>query len=134
MIERYSDIAIHKLLNLFEKEDMALLDLIADDINLRIDHYKDDTDIDWQQCCDKAGFITVLTRLGTDIFPKGTHIMGLESQALGNDWYITIFDQLFWYGEEEQHVKSRTYIVSHEQAGKVDYFRETVSNLERSDI
>ncbi|MBB1384489.1 hypothetical protein H5119_02790 [Pseudoalteromonas sp. SG45-5] len=129
MLERYSDITIHKVLNLFEKGDMSLLDLIADDIDLRIEHYKDDTDIAWQQCNDKAGFITLLTRLGTDIFPKGTLITGLESQSLGDDWHITTFDQSFWYGEAKQDVNSRTYIISHELNGKVDYFRETVSTL-----
>lgn len=42
MIKRYSDIAIHKVLNLFEKGNIASLDLIAADIVLRIEHHKDD--------------------------------------------------------------------------------------------
>ncbi|KPH63829.1 hypothetical protein AMS58_02370 [Pseudoalteromonas porphyrae] len=129
MIERYSDIAIHKVLNLFEKGNMALLDLIADDIDLRIEHYKDDAQTSWQQCNDKAGFITLLTRLSTDIFPKGTLITSMGSQALGDGWHITTFDQSFWYGEAKKDVSSRTYIISHELAGKVDYFRETVSTI-----
>jgi hypothetical protein len=130
MFERHSDIAIHQVLNRFEKGDMALLELIANDINLRIDHYKDDADTSWQRCENKAGFIAVLTRLGTDIFPKGTVINGLSSEALGDGWYVTTFDQSFWYGLAKKDVKSRTYIVSHELDGQVDYFRENVSTLQ----
>jgi hypothetical protein len=130
MFERHSDIAIHQLLNRFEKGDMTLLAFIADDINLRIDHYKDDADIGWQQCENKTGFIELLTRLGTEIFPKGTQITGLSSTALGDGWYITTFDQSFWYGLVEKQVNSRTYIVSHELDGKIDYFRENVSALQ----
>jgi hypothetical protein len=130
MFERHSDIVIHQLLNRFEKGDMTLLELIADDISLRIDHYKDDADTSWQQCENKAAFITVLTRLGTEIFPKGTVIKGLSSEALGDGWYVTTLDQSFWYGLAEKDVNSRTYIVSHEVGGQVDYFRENVGTLQ----
>ena len=130
MIERHSDIAIHQLLNRFEQGDMSLLDLIADDIDLRIDHYKDDANTDWQQCNNKSDFIGVLTRLGEEIFPRGTVINTLNSESLGEGWYCTIFDQSFWYGLEEQYVKSRTYIISHELDGQIDYFRENVSTLQ----
>jgi hypothetical protein len=130
MFERHSNIAIHQLLNRFEQGDMTLFALIADDINLRIDHYKDDADIGWQQCENKAGFAELLARLSTEVFPKGTRITGLSSVALGDDWYITTFDQSFWYGLAEKQVNSRTYIVSHEQDGKIDYFRENVSTLQ----
>ncbi|MBB1271141.1 hypothetical protein [Shewanella sp. SR44-3] len=130
MFERHSDIAIHQLLNRFEKGDMTLFEFIADDINLRIDHYQDDADISWQQCDNKAGFSELLTRLGTDIFPQGTKINALSSAALGDGWYITTFDQTFWYGVTEKRVNSRTYIVSHELNGKIDYFRENVSTLQ----
>jgi hypothetical protein len=130
MFERHSNIAIHQLLNRFEQGDMTLFALIADDINLRIDHYKDDADIGWQQCENKAGFAELLARLSTEVFPKGTRITGLSSAALGDDWYITTFDQSFWYGLAEKQVNSRTYIVSHEQDGKIDYFRENVSTLQ----
>ena len=130
MFERHSDIAIHQVLNRFEKGDLTLLELIADDINLRIDHYKDDAGIDWQRCDNKEGFIKVLARLGTEIFPKGTTITGLKSETLGNGWYVTTFDQSFWYGLAEEAVESRTYIVSHELDGQLDYFRENVDTLQ----
>lgn len=130
MFERHSDIAIHHLLNRFEKGDMTLLELIAEDIDLRIDHYKDSADTNWQQCKNKAGFIEVLTRLGTDIFPEGTTITGLHSEALGDGWHITTFDQSFWYGLAQSNVNSRTYIVSHELNGQIDYFRENVSTID----
>ena len=129
MYERDSNIAIHQLLNRFEKGDMSLLELVADDINLRIDHYKDEADTKWQQCENKTDFIAVLTRLGTKIFPKGTVINSLSSELLGNGWYITTFDQTFWYGLAEKKVQSRTYIVSHEANGQIDYFRENVGAL-----
>ncbi|MFW7526134.1 hypothetical protein ACODM8_18620 [Vibrio ostreicida] len=129
MFKRHSDIVIHNLLNRFEKGDLTLLELIADDISLQIDHYKDDTDASWQRCDNKEGFIAILNRLGTDVFPKGTTITGLKSEALGDGWYVTTFDQTFWYGLAEQSVESRTYIVSHELDGKIDYFRENVGTL-----
>ncbi|MFT7372049.1 MAG: hypothetical protein ACI9T9_000730 [Oleiphilaceae bacterium] len=129
MYERDSNIAIHQLLNRFEKGDMSLLELIADDINLRIDHYKDEADTKWQQCENKTGFITVLTRLGAEIFPQGTVINNLSSESLGNGWYITTLDQTFWYGLARKKVQSLTYIVSHELNEQIDYFRENVSTL-----
>ena len=130
MIERQGDIAIHQLLNWFEQGDMSLLDLVADDIDLRIDHYKDDANTDWQQCTNKSDFIAVLTRLGEEIFPRGTVINTLSSEPLGEGWYITTFDQSFWYGLAKKDVQSRTYIVSHELEGQIDYFRENVSTLQ----
>ena len=129
MYERDSNIAIHQLLNRFEKGDMSLLELVADDINLRIDHYKDEADTKWQQCDNKTDFIAVLTRLGTEIFPKGTVINSLSSELLGNGWYITTFDQTFWYGLARKKVQSRNYIVSHEFNEQIDYFRENVGTL-----
>ena len=130
MFERNSNIAIHQLLNRFEEGDMSLLELVANDIDLRIDHYKDDADTGWQQCDNKADFIEVLTRLGSEIFPNGTTINSLSSEPLGDGWYITTFDQSFWYGLAKKDVQSRTYIVSHELAGQIDYFRESVTTLQ----
>ena len=130
MFERNSNIAIHQLLNRFEQGDMSLLELVANDIDLRIDHYKDDADTGWQQCDNKADFIEVLTRLGSEIFPNGTTISSLSSEPLGDGWYITTFDQSFWYGLAKKDVQSRTYIVSHELAGQIDYFRESVTTLQ----
>ncbi len=129
MYQRNSDITIHQLLNKFEQGDMTLLDLIADNIDFRIDHYQDDADTEWQQCLTKSDFVTVLTRLSSDIFPKGTTINHLESEALGDGWFITSFSQSFYYGLVNKQVDSQTYIVSHEINGKVDYFRENVATL-----
>lgn len=129
MFERYSDIAIHRVLNLFEAGDMTLLKFLANDIDLRIDHYKDNADTSWQSCGNKDEFITVLIRLGKEVFPKGTHVTSLTSEALGDGWFITTFDQSFWYGIEGRDVDSRTYIVSHELNGQVDYFRENVTTM-----
>lgn len=130
MIERHSNIVIHQLLNHFEKGDMALLELIADDIDFRIDHYKDEADTSWQQCQNKEEFISVLTRLNNEIFPKGTLITALASESLGDGWYLTTFGQSFWYGLIEKDVTSETFIISHELDGQVDYFRESVTSLQ----
>lgn len=130
MIERHSNIVIHQLLNHFEKGDMALLELIADDIDFRIDHYKDEADTSWQQCQNKEEFISVLTRLSSEIFPKGTLITALASESLGDGWYLTTFGQSFWYGLIEKDVTSETFIISHELDGQVDYFRESVTSLQ----
>ena len=130
MFERHDNIVIHQLLNRFEKGDMTLLELIADDIDFRIDHYKDDADTRWQQCQNKEAFVNVLTRLGVEIFPKGTMINGLTSLELSDGWYLTTFDQSFWYGLAEKNVTSRTYIISHESNGQLDYFRENVTTLQ----
>lgn len=129
MIERHTEIAIHQLLNLFAKGDLNMLDHLAENIDLRIDHYDDDADTSWQKCQNKADFISVLQRLSEEIFPKGTTILNLTSERLAQDWYITTFEQEFWYGLAKQDVFSRTFIVSHESDGKVDYFRENVTTL-----
>jgi hypothetical protein len=130
MFERHRNIIIHELLNKFEKGDMSLLELVADNIDLRIDHYKDDADTNWQQCQNREDFIVVLTRLGTKIFPKGTEIIGLTSEELGDGWYLTTFDQSFWYGLAESDVTSKTFIISHELDGQLDYFRENVTSIQ----
>lgn len=130
MIERHSNIVIHQLLNHFEKGDLALLELIADDIDFRIDHYKDEADTSWQQCQNKEEFINVLKRLNNEIFPKGTLITALASESLGDGWYLTTFGQSFWYGLIEKDVTSETFIISHELDGQVDYFRESVTSLQ----
>ncbi|MCO4785649.1 hypothetical protein [Marinomonas atlantica] len=129
MLERHSDIAIHRVLNLFEAGDMTLLTFFSDDIDLRIDHYKDDADTQWQCCDSKAGLMKVLAQLGKEVFPNGTKITGLTSESLDDGWFITTFDQSFWYGLEGRDVDSRTYIVSHELDGQVDYFRENVTTM-----
>lgn len=130
MINRKENIAIHNVMNAFEKMDMGLFDYVTDDIDLAIGHYKDDADTKWQQCQSKQKMSELLGRLAQDIFPHGTRILELSSQALGGGWYITTFSQQFWYGILSKEVIGKSLIVSHELNGQVDYFRETVQAVE----
>lgn len=130
MINRKENIAIHNVINAFEKMDMGLFEYIAEDVDLAIDHYKDDADTKWQQCQSKQEMAGLLGRLAQDVFPKGTHVLALSSQALGDGWYITTFSQQFWYGILSKEVIGKSLIVSHELDGQVDYFRETVQAVE----
>jgi len=130
MLTRKEPLLIHELLNKFEEGDLSLLDLLSDDVDFRIDHYADDADVGWQACNNKQDFIAILTRLTTDIFPQGTKIMDMSSNALKSGWYITIFEQQFFYGVKGIEVFSRTFIISHEVDGKIDYFREHVTEME----
>lgn len=130
MINRKENIAIHNVINAFEKMDMGLFEYIAEDVDLAIDHYKDDADTKWQQCQSKQEMAGLLGRLAQDVFPKGTHVLALSSQALGDGWYITTFSQQFWYGILSKEVIGKSLIVSHELDGQVDYFRETVQTVE----
>lgn len=130
MLTREEPLLIHQLLNKFEEGDFSLLDLISDNIDFRIDHYDDDTDIEWQQCDNKQDFVTVLQRLTSEVFPKGTKIINISSSALQSGWYMTIFEQQFFYAVREAEIFSRTFIVSHEVDGKIDYFREHVTEME----
>ncbi|OUR59734.1 hypothetical protein A9Q74_16705 [Colwellia sp. 39_35_sub15_T18] len=130
MLTREEPLPIHQLLNKFEEGDFSLLDLISDNIDFRIDHYDDDTDIEWQQCDNKQDFVTVLQRLTSEVFPKGTKIINISSSALQSGWYMTIFEQQFFYAVREAEIFSRTFIISHEVDGKIDYFREHVTEME----
>jgi hypothetical protein len=130
MISRNTPIAIHQLMNKFEKGDMALLQHVSDDIDMSIEHYKDDADVVWQQCKDKEGFMSLLGRLSEEVFPNGTKIITLSSEDMGNGWYTTQFSQVFWYGLMKQDVTGRSIIISHEENDAVDYFRETVLSVE----
>lgn len=126
MLSRAEPLLIHLLLNKFEIGDMSLLELISDNIDFRIDHYADDADIDWQACDSKVDFIALLRRLTSDIFPQGTKIVHISSTSLENGWHLTTFEQQFFYGVKQAEVFSRTFIISHETNGKIDYFRENV--------
>jgi hypothetical protein len=130
MINRNIPILIHLLLNKFEQGDMSLLEQVADDIDLAIEHYQDDLDIQWQRCNDKQGFIEVLTRLSQDVFPKGTKILELGSNSLNDGWHITHMSQTFWYGETSDQVIGKSIIISHETGDQIDYFREIVQSVE----
>lgn len=130
MIKRDENIAIHNVMNAFEKMDMGLFDYIADNVDLAIDHYKDDADTQWQKCQSKQQMAGLLGRLAQEIFPRGTKILALNSQSLGDGWYLTQFSQQFWYGILSKEVTGSSLIVSHESGGQVDYFRETVQKVE----
>lgn len=121
--------AIGQLLNKFVAGDPTLFELLSDDIDFRIDHFRDEADTSWQQAKSREALIGVITRLGQDVFPKGTKALGIETLALGNGWYLTLFNQRFFYAERQHNVESLTYIISHEADGLVDYFRETVTKI-----
>ncbi len=110
--------------------NLSLLDLISDNIDFCIDHYADDTDISWKKCEKKEDFITILTRLTDEVFPQGTKIVNILSNALKSGWYMTIFEQQFFYGVKEAEVFSRTFIIYNEVDGNIDYFREHVTEME----
>ncbi|MEP3246821.1 MAG: hypothetical protein ABJN40_00330 [Sneathiella sp.] len=123
--------AIGTLLQKFAEGDASMLTHVADDIDFRIDHYRDEdgADISWQSATSLTELLGVLERLGQDIFPKGTEALGIDTVSIGDDWYLTRFHQKFYYGVRECEVTSVTQIISHEADGKVDYFRETVTNV-----
>ena len=122
--------AIDHVLSAFAQGDVPrLLALIADDVDFRIDHYRDDADTSWQVARSKAELLAVLQRLATEVFPRGTAIVHTHSQDLGNGWVLTQFHQRFFYAVQEREVESLTWIVSHSQDGLLDYFRETVTTI-----
>lgn len=124
-----SGATITTLLQKFAAADPTMFDLIAADIDFRIDHYRDDADTGWQVARSLPELAAVIGRLGQEIFPRGTRALGIDSHALGNGWYLTNFHQRFFYGLQQREVSSLTHILSHESDGKVDYFRETVTNI-----
>ena len=83
----------------------------------------------WQLANNKTELIQLLQRLATDIFPRGTKILELNSRELEDSWVITKFHQEFYYGVEARMVRSLTWILSHTTEGKCDYFRETVTGV-----
>lgn len=86
-------------------------------------------DTAWQQAVSRNALMTVIGRLGDEVFPKGTEALGIDSFALGDGWHLTCFNQRFFYGVRQKTVTSLTYIVSHESDGCLDYFRENVTNI-----
>lgn len=121
---------IDHVLAAFAQGDVpALLGRVADDLDFRIDHYRDDADTSWQLATSKADLVTVLQRLATEVFPRGTQILHTHSQPLGNDWVLTQFQQRFFYAVQQREVESLTWIVSHSQGDQIDYFRETVTTI-----
>lgn len=124
-----ADLAILHILNKFETGETSIFSHFADNIDFRIDHYQDDTDISWQVAKDTQQLGALMQRLGNDVFPKGTKVLNRETTDLGKGWYITRFEQRFFYAVRQNEVESLTYILSHEMGGKLDYFRETVTTV-----
>ncbi|MEP4039043.1 hypothetical protein [Pseudophaeobacter sp.] len=120
---------IGQVLRKFISGDVSLFELISEDIDFRIDHFRDEVDVSWQKAKSREGMIEVIARLGQEVFPKGTKALGLESVDLGNGWHLTRFEQEFFYGVRQCDVSSLTFIVSHEADGFLDFFRETVTNV-----
>lgn len=121
---------IDHVLSAFAQGDVPrLLSHIADDVDFRIDHYRDAADVAWQQAQGKGSVLAVLQRLATEIFPRGTQILRAHSQALGDGWVLTQFHQRFYYGVQQRDVESQTWIMSHSRDGLLDYFRETVATI-----
>jgi hypothetical protein len=120
---------IGQVLAKFAAGDPSLFQLIAEDVDFRIDHFRDEVDTAWQQADSRNSLMTVIGRLGEEVFPKGTEALGIDSFALGDGWHLTCFKQRFFYGVRQKTVTSLTYIVSHEADGCLDYFRENVTNI-----
>lgn len=114
----------------FTAGDPSMFDLIAEDIDFRIDHFHDDIDTEWQQAQDRQGLMALFARLATEVFPKGTRALAVDSVDLGDGWYLTEFHQAFFYGVRQTDVTSQTFILSHETDGRMDYFRETVTTVQ----
>ncbi|MEM6636566.1 MAG: hypothetical protein AAF667_11820 [Pseudomonadota bacterium] len=124
-----SDTVIGQVLAKFAGGDPSLFELIAEDIDFRIDHFRDEVDTEWQNADTRDALMSLAGRLGEEIFPKGTEALGIDSFELGKGWYLTRFNQRYFYGVRQQLVTSLTYIVSHEENGALDYFRENVTNI-----
>ena len=120
---------INHVLHLFEAGSPEIMAYVAADIDFRIDHYRDETDVSWQSAKDIEGFGAVLTRLATDVFPSGTKILGIETRSLGDNWFSTRFEQRFFYAQRGRMVESVTHITTHETDGKMDFFREIVTTI-----
>ncbi len=120
---------IGQVLTKFAAGDPSLVELIAEDIDFRIDHFRDEADTSWQQADSRNTLVEVITRLGQEVFPKGTTALAIDCFALGDGWHLTCFNQRFFYGVRQRDVTSLTYIVSHEANGQMDYFRENVTNI-----
>lgn len=126
---RTAETTIGQVLARFAAGDLSLFELIADDVDFRIDHFRDEADTSWQLATSREALMGVIGRLGQDVFPKGTEALGIDVFALGDGWHLTRFHQRFFYGERQRDVTSVTFIISHEADGLLDYFRENVTNI-----
>ena len=128
-ITQQAEPAIDRVLKKFAAGDPALFEDMADSIDFRIDHYRDELDVSWQVASNKAEMAELLQRLGVEVFPKGTQALDISTRALGDDWYQTRFEQRYFYAVRQRMVESVTHIISHQQDGRMDFFRETVTNV-----
>ncbi len=126
---RTAETIIGQVLARFAAGDLSLFELIADDIDFRIDHFRDEADTSWQLATSREALMGVIGRLGQDVFPEGTEALGMDVFTLGDGWHLTRFHQRFFYGERQRDVTSVTFIISHEADGLLDYFRENVTNI-----
>lgn len=125
---KHEQTVIGQVLTKFVAGDPSMFEAIAEDIDFRIDHFRDDVDVSWQHANSREALMSLVGRLGQDVFPKGTTALGIDTFALGDGWHLTRFHQRFFYGVRQRNVTSLTYIVSHEADGMLDFFRETVTN------
>ncbi|MGH1444910.1 MAG: hypothetical protein ACRBBO_02580 [Cognatishimia sp.] len=121
--------AIGEVLTKFIAGDPSMFELMSDDIDFRIDHFRDETDTSWQQATSREGLMAMIERLGREVFPKGTQALSINTFVLGDGWHLTHFNQRFFYGVQQRDVTSLTYIISHETDGIMDFFRETVTTI-----
>lgn len=128
-VTKIENTVIGQVIAKFVAGDPAMFDLIADDIDFRIDHFRDEIDTSWQQASSREALVDLVGRLGKEVFPRGTRPLGVSGIELGEGWCVTSFHQQFFYGVRQKEVKSLTYILSHEADGLLDYFRETVTNV-----
>ncbi len=70
-LPRTEPIAIHRVLDLFEKGSPELFGELSEQLDFRIDHYRDETDVAWQVASGLEEMAGVLQRLAQDVFPKG---------------------------------------------------------------
>ncbi|KCZ45558.1 hypothetical protein HY17_11605 [Hyphomonas sp. CY54-11-8] len=128
-LTKTAETTIGQVLSRFAAGDPSLFELIADDVDFRIDHFRDEADTSWQLANSREALMGVMVQLSQDVFPKGTEALGIDVFALGDGWHLTRFNQRFFYGERQRDVTSVTFIISHETDGMLDFFRETVTNI-----
>ncbi|WP_112072747.1 hypothetical protein [Hyphomonas sp. GM-8P] len=128
-LTKTTETTIGQVLSRFAAGDPSLFELIADDVDFRIDHFRDEADTSWQLANSREALMGVMVQLSQDVFPKGTEALGIDVFALGDGWHLTRFNQRFFYGERQRDVTSVTFIISHETDGMLDFFRETVTNI-----
>lgn len=124
------DTVIGQVIAKFTVGDPSLFEHMAEDIDFRIDHFRDDTNVSWQQATSRPALMALFGRLAEEVFPKGTKALDVSTSALGQGWHLTRFHQQFFYGVRQCDVTSLTYIISHEADGLLDYFRETVTTVD----